>query len=93
MYNEDNKEIISAGPGTPVVITGLSGTPNVADNLISTSDEKKVKEIASARESKLKEIEMQSKQKTFSIESFGSNSQKKKEIENLIIKSDVQGKF
>ena len=91
MYDEDNKEIASAGPGIPVVITGLSGTPNVADNLISTSDEKKVKEIASARESKLKEIEMQSKQKTFSIESFGSGSDKKKEIVNLIIKSDVQG--
>ncbi len=91
MYDEDNKEIASAGPGIPVVITGLSGTPNVADNLISTNDEKKVKEIASARESKLKEIEMQSKQKTFSIENFGSNSDKKKEIVNLIIKSDVQG--
>ena len=91
MYDEDNKEIASAGPGIPVVITGLSGTPNVADNLISTNDEKKVKEIASARESKLKEIEMQSKQKTFSIESFGSGSDKKKEIVNLIIKSDVQG--
>lgn len=91
MYDEDNKEITSAGPGIPIVITGLSGTPNVADNLISTNDEKKVKEIASARESKLKEIEMQSKQKTFSIESFGSGSDKKKEIVNLIIKSDVQG--
>ena len=34
---------------------------------------------------------MQSKQKTFSIESFGSGSDKKKEIVNLIIKSDVQG--
>ena len=91
MYDEDNKEIASAGPGIPVVITGLSGTPNVADNLISTNDEKKVKEVASARESKLKEIEMQSKQKTFSIENFGSGSDKKKEIVNLIIKSDVQG--
>ena len=91
MYNEDNKEILSAGPGTPVVITGLSGTPNVADNLISTNDERKVKEIASARESKQKEIEMQSKQKTFSIENFGTNDQKKKDIVNLIIKSDVQG--
>ena len=34
---------------------------------------------------------MQSKQKTFSIENFGSGSDKKKEIVNLIIKSDVQG--
>ena len=42
MYDEFNKEIVSAGPGCPVVITGLSGTPNVADQLIATNDEKKV---------------------------------------------------
>ena len=64
MYNEFNKEVSSAGPGCPVVITGLSGAPNVADQLIATKDEKKVKDIASSRESKQKEIEMQSKQKT-----------------------------
>ena len=91
MFNEFNKEVNLAGPSVPVVITGLSGTPNVADKLISTSDERKVKEIASLRESKQKEIEMQSKQKTFSIDNFNSDSASSKKIINLIIKSDVQG--
>jgi len=91
MFNEFNKEVTSAGPSSPIVITGLSGTPNVADKLISTNDERKVKEIASARESKQKEIEMQSKQKTFSIDNFNPSNQSKKKIINLIIKSDVQG--
>ena len=91
MFNEFNHEISLAGPSAPVVITGLSGTPNVADKLISTSDERKVKEIASLRESKQKEIEMQSKQKTFSIDNFKSDSSMPKKIINLIIKSDVQG--
>lgn len=91
MYNEFNKEITSAGPGCPVVITGLSGTPNVADQLISTKDEKRVKDIASLRESKQKEIEIQSKQKTFSIDAFSLNDMPKKKIINLLIKSDVQG--
>ncbi len=91
MFNEFNNEINLAGPSVPVVITGLSGTPNVADKLISTSDERKVKEIASLRESKQKEIEMQSKQKTFSIDNFNSESATSKKIINLIIKSDVQG--
>ena len=91
MFNEFNNEINSAGPSVPVVITGLSGTPDVADKLISTSDERKVKEIASLRESKQKEIEMQSKQKTFSIDNFNSDTSGAKKIINLIIKSDVQG--
>ena len=91
MFNEFNNEINSAGPSVPVVITGLSGTPNVADKLISTSDERKVKEIASLRESKQKEIEMQSKQKTFSIDNFNSDTTASKKIINLIVKSDVQG--
>tara|TARA_B100001564_G_scaffold287224_1_gene250457 strand:- start:1279 stop:3489 length:2211 start_codon:yes stop_codon:yes gene_type:complete len=91
MYDEFNKEIAKAGPGCPVVITGLSGTPNVADQLLATTDEKKVKDIASLRESKQKEIEMQAKQKTFSLDSFNLNDTPKKKIVNLLIKSDVQG--
>lgn len=80
MYDEFNKEIVNAGPGCPVVITGLSGTPNVADQLLATTDEKKVKDIASLRESKQKEIEMQAKQKTFSLDSFNLNDAPKKKL-------------
>ena len=58
---------------------------------MATSDEKKVKDIASMRESKQKEIEMQAKQKTFSVDSFSLNDEPKKRIINLLIKSDVQG--
>jgi translation initiation factor IF-2 len=91
MYDEFNKEISSAGPGCPVVITGLSGTPNVADQLLSAKDEKKIKEIASLRESKQKEIEIQGKRKTFNIDDFNLNDTPKKKIVNLLIKGDVQG--
>ena len=90
LFNEFGKAVDSAGPSTPVVITGLSATPNVGDQLISTDDEKKVKDIASTREKKQKEIDMQSKQKNFSIESFGDAISTKKII-NYLIKTDVQG--
>ena len=90
LFNEFGKPVNNAGPSTPVVITGLSATPNVGDQLISTDDEKKVKEIASTREKKQKEIDMQSKQKNFSIESFGDANGTKKII-NYLVKTDVQG--
>ena len=90
LFNEYSKPVKNAGPSTPVVLTGLSATPNVGDQLISTSDEKKVKDIASSREKKQKEIEMQSKQKNFSIDSFGDVANNKKII-NYLIKTDVQG--
>ncbi len=90
LFNEFGKPVKDAGPSTPVVLTGLSATPNVGDQLISTEDEKKVKDIASSREKKQKEIDMQSKQKNFSIESFGDTSNNKK-IVNYLIKTDVQG--
>ena len=90
LFNEYSKPVKSAGPSTPVVLTGLSATPNVGDQLISTDDERKVKDIASSREKKQKEIEMQSKQKNFSIESFGDDSNNKKII-NYLVKTDVQG--
>jgi translation initiation factor IF-2 len=91
MYDEFNKEITSAGPGCPVVITGLSGTPNVADQLMATKDEKRVKDIALLREIKQKDIKMKSEQKIFSIDTFNINDTNKKKIINLLIKSDVQG--
>ena len=91
MYDEFNKEISSAGPGCPVVITGLSGTPNVADQLMAAKDEKKIKDIASLRESKQKEIEIQGKRKIFNIDDFNLNDAPKKKIINLLIKGDVQG--
>ncbi len=90
LFNEFSKEVNVAGASTPVVLTGLSATPNVGDQLISTDDEKKVKDIASSRERKQKEIDMQSKQKNFSIESFSESSNGKK-IVNYLIKTDVQG--
>ena len=90
LFDEFGKSVNNAGPSTPVVLTGLSATPNVGDQLISTDDEKKVKDIASSREKKQKEIDMQSKQKNFSIESFG-NSANNKKIINYLIKTDVQG--
>ena len=90
LFDEFGKPVNNAGPSTPVVLTGLSATPNVGDQLISTDDEKKVKDIASSREKKQKEIDMQSKQKNFSIESFGTAANNKKII-NYLIKTDVQG--
>ena len=90
LFNEYSQEVSSAGASTPVVLTGLSATPNVGDQLISTNDEKKVKEIASSRERKQKEIDMQSKQKNFTLESFNENANGKK-IVNYLIKTDVQG--
>ena len=90
LFNEYGKAVDNAGPSTPVVLTGLSATPNVGDQLISTDDEKKVKEIASSREMKQKEIDIQSKQKNFSIESF-SDATNSKKIINYLIKTDVQG--
>ncbi len=91
LFNEYGKAVDNAGPSTPVVLTGLSATPNVGDQLISTDDEKKVKDIASSREKKQKEIDMQSKQKNFSIESFGDAAKNSKKIINYLVKTDVQG--
>ena len=90
LFDEFGKPVNNAGPSTPIVITGLSATPNVGDQLISTDDEKKVKDIASTRGKKQKEIDMQSKEIDFSIESFG-DAVKTKKIINYLIKTDVQG--
>ncbi len=80
----DGKEIDSAGPGTPVVITGLNYLPKSGDKFVGFEDEKFAKKIASKKAFSDKQNELSSK-------NIISNNNDGKKIINIIIKSDVQG--
>ncbi len=82
----DGKEIDSAGPGTPVVITGLNYLPKSGDKFLGFEDEKFAKKLASKKAFSDKQIELNSKNV-----GFNSNGEEDKKIINIIIKSDVQG--
>ena len=84
LLDVNGNEIESAGPGTPVVITGLNYLPKSGDKFLGFEDEKFAKKLASKKEFVDKQNELNNKNINFNV--IGD-----KKIINIIIKSDVQG--
>lgn len=80
----DGKEIESAGPGTPVVVTGLNYLPKSGDKFLGFENEKFAKKLASKKAFVDKQNELNTK-------NINLNSVGDKKMVNIIIKSDVQG--
>ena len=80
------EEIESAGPGTPVIITGLNYLPKSGDKFLGFEDEKFAKKLATKKAFADKQNELNTKNITIQ-----QLSQEDKQILNIIIKSDVQG--
>ncbi len=80
----DGNEIESAGPGTPIIVTGLNYLPKSGDKFLGFEDEKFAKKLASKKAFSDKQNELNSK-------NINQNAIGDKKIINLIIKSDVQG--
>ncbi len=91
MIDDTGKEVVSAGPSTPVEILGLSGTPNAGDEMIVVPDEKKAREIALFRQGKYRETKM-AQQHATKLENV-MNQMKEGVISSLtvLIKADVHG--
>lgn len=86
LLDVNGNEIESAGPGTPVVITGLNYLPKSGDKFLGFEDEKFAKKLATKKAFADKQNELNTK--NISIQNQSNNDKK---IINIIIKSDVQG--
>ena len=91
MENEHGERIESAGPSTPLQLTGFDDIPQAGDKLVALDDEKKAKEIANQRQQIKREQELR-QSKHMSLDDL-SRRLALGEIEdlNLIIKADVDG--
>ncbi len=91
MVNDLGKREKSAGPSTPVEITGLNGVPNAGDQFVIFEDEKKARQFGEARANRAREEERNQTSKV-SIDDLFDQIQEGdvKEI-NVIVKADVQG--
>jgi translation initiation factor IF-2 len=91
MENEFGHRIDSAGPSTPIQVTGFDGTPQAGDKLVVTNDEKTAKDIAFKRQQIKREQDLR-KVKHMTLDdlsrrlSLGDVSEL-----NIIIKGDVDG--
>lgn len=91
ILDENGQSIESAGPSIPVEILGLSGTSNAGDEAIVVKDERKAREVANLRQSKIREAKQATQQKA-KLENMFSNMESGAATSlNVLIKADVQG--
>ncbi len=91
LLDENGKQVESAGPSIPVEILGLNGTPDAGDTFMVVENEKKAREVAEFRESKLKEQVHQRQQAAKLDALFSGMGAGKQAALNIVLKTDVRG--
>lgn len=91
LLDETGKQVKSAGPSIPVVVLGLSGTPEAGDELVVIEDERKAREIAEYREAKQRDSRLAAQQAAKLENLFEQMKEGEVESLNVLVKADVQG--
>lgn len=91
MTDDHGSAVISAGPGVPVEVLGISDVPDAGEQFFVIPDEKQAKELAAMRSERQRQQQIKII-KRISLEDLHSEivAGKIKELK-LIIKADVQG--
>lgn len=91
MFDESGRQLKEAGPSTPVVVLGLSGTPNAGVEVIVVPDERKAREVAEMRQVKTRESKLAAQQAAKLESLFDQVKEGQAAMVNILIKADVQG--
>jgi translation initiation factor IF-2 len=91
MFDESGNAIESAGPSMPVVVLGLSGTPNAGDDMLAVENERKAREVALYRQGKFRDVKLAKQSPTKLEDVFSQMDESKSGVVALLIKTDVQG--
>ncbi|HAR5248987.1 TPA: translation initiation factor IF-2 [Staphylococcus aureus] len=91
MVNDLGQRIKTAGPSTPVEITGINDVPQAGDRFVVFSDEKQARRIGESRH-KASIVQQRQESKNVSLDNlFEQMKQGEMKDLNVIIKGDVQG--
>ncbi|MGJ5636293.1 translation initiation factor IF-2 [Bacillus altitudinis] len=91
MVNDIGRRVKTAGPSTPVEITGLNDVPHAGDQFLVFKDEKTARQVGEARASKQLDEQRSDKAKLSLDDLFEQIKQGDVKDINLIVKADVQG--
>jgi translation initiation factor IF-2 len=91
MFDEAGNAIESAGPSMPVVVLGLSGTPNAGDDVLVVESDRKAREVALYRQGKFRDVKLARQGPTKVEDAFSQMGDVKAGTVQLLIKADVQG--
>ncbi|HEI7865807.1 TPA: translation initiation factor IF-2 [Staphylococcus aureus] len=91
MVNDLGQRIKTAGPSTPVEITGINDVPQAGDRFVVFSDEKQARRIGESRH-EARIVQQRQESKNVSLDNlFEQMKQGEMKDLNVIIKGDVQG--
>jgi len=91
MVNDLGQRIKTAGPSTPVEITGINDVPQAGDRFVVFKDEKQARRIGEARH-EASVMQQRQESKSVSLDNlFEQMKQGEMKDLNVIIKGDVQG--
>ena len=91
MVNDKGRRVRSAGPSTPVEITGLNGAPQAGDQFVVFEDEKSARHAGEERARKAQEYQRDLKKKVTLDNLFETLQEGELRSVNVILKADVQG--
>ncbi|RPI53695.1 MAG: translation initiation factor IF-2, partial [Deltaproteobacteria bacterium] len=91
MFDDKGERIKTAGPSMPVEIQGLSGVPEAGNEFTVLSDDKKAREVAEYRHSKIRETELVQSSKVSLENVFEKLREEELKELNIVLKTDVQG--
>ena len=89
LKNDQGQNIMSAGPSTPVEVTGLNGIPAAGDKFMAFENEKIAREVAEKREISFKN--QKQKKETVSFDDLFSKIQSGVKEIKVVLKCDVRG--
>lgn len=91
MVNDLGRRVKTAGPSTPVEITGLNDVPHAGDPFMVFEDEKKARQIGEARADKQRVADRHESSKVSLEDLFQKIQEGNIKDINVIVKADVQG--
>lgn len=91
MQDYKGKKVKSAGPSTPVEITGLTSVPQSGDTFYEVKDEKTAKHLIEKRRNEEREKELAKNNVVTLDDLFNKIESENLKQLNLIVKADVQG--
>src|SRR3546814_65298 len=92
LFDENGKQVPSAGPSIPVQVLGLSGVPDAGDDFVVVEDERLAKEVAQQRDAKRRETRLVNQAGNRMEDIMAQMGEGSGQLSlPLIIKADVQG--
>ncbi|MGH7185373.1 MAG: translation initiation factor IF-2, partial [Pseudomonadota bacterium] len=91
LLDEAGRSIEEAGPSMPVEVLGLSNVPNAGDEAVVVPDERKAREIAQLRQSRLRDTKLAKQQAAKLDNLLTQMGEGRSNVLNVLIKADVQG--